>query len=230
MPSSLQLVEAGDLTINQHDSTMINLPTARPSRDCGGIGSSTSMNDDTAKNNLGYSLMSDVRIGAVSPEEFKIETRNLDRNDASTAFAASSSLQSESSFSQVTSSNSNCQFEVSAFNTMKDDDDVVDVKAFDNFVVGNNSTQTRSINVPLESSEKHKLHQKVSDSEPNQGIVQNSTVKRKYTDLCDPSVLVNVSFRDIIGHGQAKLRLDEAILPLALPVDLADSVLTGACL
>ena len=37
----------------------------------------------------------------------------------------------------------------------------------------------------------------------------------------------SVSFRDIIGHGQAKLRLDEALLPLALPPDLADSVLSG---
>ena len=35
------------------------------------------------------------------------------------------------------------------------------------------------------------------------------------------------TFRDIIGHGQAKLRLDEALLPLALPPDLAESVLTG---
>ena len=39
--------------------------------------------------------------------------------------------------------------------------------------------------------------------------------------------IVNVSFRDIIGHGQAKLRLDEALLPLALPPDLANSVLSG---
>ena len=37
----------------------------------------------------------------------------------------------------------------------------------------------------------------------------------------------NASFRDIIGHGQAKLRLDEALLPLALPPDLCDSVLSG---
>ena len=37
----------------------------------------------------------------------------------------------------------------------------------------------------------------------------------------------SVSFRDIIGHGQAKLRLDEALLPLALPQDLAESVLCG---
>ena len=34
-------------------------------------------------------------------------------------------------------------------------------------------------------------------------------------------------FRDIIGHGQAKLRLDEALLPLALPPALSDSILTG---
>ena len=38
---------------------------------------------------------------------------------------------------------------------------------------------------------------------------------------------ITTSFRDIIGHGQAKLRLDEALLPLALPPDLADSVLSG---
>lgn len=42
-----------------------------------------------------------------------------------------------------------------------------------------------------------------------------------------PPPLVGVSFRDIIGHGQAKLRLDEALLPLALPPDIAASVLTG---
>ena len=39
---------------------------------------------------------------------------------------------------------------------------------------------------------------------------------------------IGVSFRDIIGHGQAKLRLDEALLPLALPQEIAESVLTGA--
>ncbi len=38
---------------------------------------------------------------------------------------------------------------------------------------------------------------------------------------------IGVSFRDIIGHGQAKLRLDEALLPLALPHQIAASVLTG---
>ena len=36
-----------------------------------------------------------------------------------------------------------------------------------------------------------------------------------------------VSFADIIGHGNAKLRLEEALLPLALPPDLAATVLTG---
>jgi len=37
----------------------------------------------------------------------------------------------------------------------------------------------------------------------------------------------NVRFSDIIGHSAAKLRLDEALLPLALPPSLARSVLTG---
>ena len=34
-------------------------------------------------------------------------------------------------------------------------------------------------------------------------------------------------FSDIIGHGAAKLRLDEMLLPLALPVSLARNILTG---
>ena len=35
-------------------------------------------------------------------------------------------------------------------------------------------------------------------------------------------------FHDIIGHGSVKLRLDELLLPLALPSGVADSILTGA--
>ncbi|KAL9182029.1 hypothetical protein ACHAXT_012372 [Thalassiosira profunda] len=42
-----------------------------------------------------------------------------------------------------------------------------------------------------------------------------------------PSPESVVRFRDIIGHSQAKLRLDEALLPLALPADLASTVLAG---
>lgn len=34
-------------------------------------------------------------------------------------------------------------------------------------------------------------------------------------------------FSDIIGHAAVKLRLDEVLLPLALPQKLADSILTG---
>ena len=40
-------------------------------------------------------------------------------------------------------------------------------------------------------------------------------------------IVPNVSFRDIVGQGPAKLRLEEALLPLALPGDLAETVLTG---
>ena len=56
---------------------------------------------------------------------------------------------------------------------------------------------------------------------------QHGSKKNKQSRGCDSPPLINVSFRDIIGHGQAKLRLDEALLPLALPPDLVDSVLTG---
>lgn len=38
---------------------------------------------------------------------------------------------------------------------------------------------------------------------------------------------IKTRFSDIIGHGSAKLRLDEMLLPLALPPSLARSILTG---
>ena len=38
---------------------------------------------------------------------------------------------------------------------------------------------------------------------------------------------LSTKFSDIIGHGAAKLRLDEVLLPMALPPALADSILTG---
>ena len=56
---------------------------------------------------------------------------------------------------------------------------------------------------------------------------QHGYKKNTQSRGCDSPLSTNVSFRDIIGHGQAKLRLDEALLPLALPPDLAASVLTG---
>ena len=53
------------------------------------------------------------------------------------------------------------------------------------------------------------------------------------TDIIGQSELIydkpsiETRFADIIGHGHAKLRLDEMLLPLALPPSLAQSVLTG---
>lgn len=34
-------------------------------------------------------------------------------------------------------------------------------------------------------------------------------------------------FKDVIGHGAVKLRIEEMLLPMALPVSVADSVLMG---
>ena len=50
-----------------------------------------------------------------------------------------------------------------------------------------------------------------------------------YTDNTSNRPLIKTRFSDIIGHGAAKLRLDEMLLPLALPIELAQSVLTGKC-
>jgi hypothetical protein len=40
---------------------------------------------------------------------------------------------------------------------------------------------------------------------------------------------ITIRFSDIIGHGAAKLRLDEMLIPLALPSCLASRILTGKC-
>jgi ATP-dependent 26S proteasome regulatory subunit len=71
------------------------------------------------------------------------------------------------------------------------------------------------------------------DDGNDDGIATSNAAKQQQSHEFDssppppPPPLVGVSFRDIIGHGQAKLRLDEALLPLALPPDIAASVLTG---
>jgi hypothetical protein len=39
--------------------------------------------------------------------------------------------------------------------------------------------------------------------------------------------IISTKFSDIIGHSHVKLRLEEVLLPLALPPQLADSILTG---
>jgi len=52
--------------------------------------------------------------------------------------------------------------------------------------------------------------------------------KSRFIELND-SPKIATRFVDIIGHGAAKLRLEEAILPLALPPSLVHSVLKGMC-
>ena len=63
-------------------------------------------------------------------------------------------------------------------------------------------------------------HQQYQNQSGGQDDDENSS------SSCHPEI-PSTTFADIIGHGQAKLRLDEALLPLALPPDLTDSVLTG---
>jgi SpoVK/Ycf46/Vps4 family AAA+-type ATPase len=49
---------------------------------------------------------------------------------------------------------------------------------------------------------------------------RQSNKRRKYTTD-------SIRFSDIIGHASVKLRIDELILPLGLPSDIAQSVLKG---
>ncbi|KAL7546793.1 hypothetical protein ACHAWF_011104 [Thalassiosira exigua] len=64
-----------------------------------------------------------------------------------------------------------------------------------------------------------------ADDAPPEDAADSKTEKRDPPPAHAPPR--GVAFRDVIGHSAAKLRLDEALLPLALPPDLASSVLGG---
>lgn len=49
--------------------------------------------------------------------------------------------------------------------------------------------------------------------------------KRQHSQRFD--TFERTRFRDIIGHGAVKLRIEEMLLPMSLPPSIADSVLTG---
>ena len=70
------------------------------------------------------------------------------------------------------------------------------------------------------AEQQQQQHQQYQNQSGGQDDDENSSLS------CHPEI-PSTTFADIIGHGQAKLRLDEALLPLALPPDLTDSVLTG---
>lgn len=54
---------------------------------------------------------------------------------------------------------------------------------------------------------------------------QDECICNHHDDYDKPTITAR--FSDIIGHGAAKLRLDEMLIPLALPSSLADRILTG---
>ena len=73
-------------------------------------------------------------------------------------------------------------------------------------------------------------------SDSGYGSLQASVLKRQ--DSVDMACLgtesphsefkaIDTRFSDIIGHGDVKIRIDELLLPLALPPALADSILRG---
>jgi SpoVK/Ycf46/Vps4 family AAA+-type ATPase len=125
-----------------------------------------------------------------------------------------------------------------------DDDDVVND---DRLTLGNenvhlldaNATAARGVdhlhNRVSECDESDDLGENHQDDGNDDGIIATSDTamnkqqqqSHEFVSSPLPPPLVGVSFRDIIGHSQAKLRLDEALLPLALPQDIASSVLTG---
>ncbi len=180
-----------------------------------------------SEGNLGYSLTDGVRPGAVSPE---------DCASASMEFGASPSIHCVKPCDPEATHNSILTIESSIHSEIQNkgnsyksyEDCLADNRTAGNGDILKNRNHQSSRNTPIESSGKTKLNQKVSDIESTRENYQHGSMKRRQSQIRDSHTLVNVSFRDIIGHGQAKLRLDEALLPLALPSDLADSVLTGA--
>lgn len=81
------------------------------------------------------------------------------------------------------------------------------------------------------SAEKFEICDEDSVSQPDEASSYEQIQKCKRPSsaplAASQPVSSNVRFCDVIGHSAAKLRLDEALLPLALPSSLADSILTG---
>jgi SpoVK/Ycf46/Vps4 family AAA+-type ATPase len=57
-------------------------------------------------------------------------------------------------------------------------------------------------------------------------VIVDSMESEKRRDE-DMPVTTTTRFSDIIGHASVKLRIDEMLLPLALPPSLSESILTG---
>ena len=209
------------------DAAMISLAPRLDNKAGGGDVAASSMfvEEDTSEinfstnnngGNLGYSMANDVRPGAVSPEEC-----------ASVEFGASASASANCHKQFVPEASNNAKPHIESSTLYSDD-----IQDTGNAILSSDhySAENKSSTILFESYGKSKVHHnKVSDIDSTREKYQHGSMKRRQSQICDsPTTLVNVSFRDIIGHGQAKLRLDEALLPLALPSDLADSVLTGA--
>lgn len=62
--------------------------------------------------------------------------------------------------------------------------------------------------------------------QPEDGSSSNrKSCKRK--ESLNSETFERTRFKDIIGHGAVKLRIEEMLLPMALPLSVADSVLMG---
>ena len=84
----------------------------------------------------------------------------------------------------------------------------------------------RDIQTETETSASWRMHQsKALSTTRNEEIVCDHTANIS-RDHGNHSIL-KTRFSDIIGHGAAKLRLDEMLLPLALPMELSKSIFTG---
>ena len=85
--------------------------------------------------------------------------------------------------------------------------------------------------LPFPEDEPHRFITQSTDSgtstndeeEKDEASKFRSSGKRKLP----PETFERTRFKDVIGHGSVKMRIEEILLPLALPPCVADAVLTG---
>jgi disulfide oxidoreductase YuzD len=86
-------------------------------------------------------------------------------------------------------------------------------------------------NATLYNNNNYSQHAAAGDHHHNQQHDQREQQHEEYIDNHQDDEYdkptITTRFSDIIGHGAAKLRLDEMLIPLALPRCLADRILTG---
>lgn len=166
----------------------------------------TSTHDNSCDNNcdgiqdIENGRAQDQRIYTPQDQQYQVQLQEL-QNEPMMEEKQHESISSESSFEEE---NNHYNETLSDHSTSKDDD----------------PSNESNDDIHDEMEKQQPLHLTQPQDQKAQHQPQQQPHRNRAT-------IIHTRFEDIIGHGNAKLRLDEALLPLALPPSIASSIITG---